>query len=515
MAFRYFVICFLLVACAQVKSLEGGPVDKKAPVPLAIVPPNQTINFSGRAIAISFDEYIKLNNPNQTITIIPNDVKIQSVLKEKTLMLYWEEDLRENTTYSIYLNKTVRDVSESNDSIMQVVFSTGSFIDSLTYSTFIVDAKDASPKNGVSVGLFEHIDSLKPIYLTQTDNMGKATFNYLKDGEYYVRAFEDLSKQGKIGKNDAIAFKDLPIRPDTNLVDSLAMRFFSPLAKPDVTTFTFNAPSTFTVGANRSLENAKITLNDELISQNQIKFIEKDSLLILKKVGDENSVVLTVTTEEWTDTVKTRIPIIRNKIQRISTVSTDFFTNKPIIFTVPDIIQGIDTSKIKISQLTDSVVIKNYTFEVVNGNELHLLIPDFLGEKVKVNFKTGSVSTTEGWTVSDFEQIITKRFDKEFGIINLSLTGYEEPIILEMIYKNKTVRKEFISENKKIQLTQLEPGEYTFKITLDKNNNGEWDTGNFLERIQPEEIHTFSTPTKVRANWEIDVELAPLKNIKE
>jgi hypothetical protein len=41
----------------------------------------------------------------------------------------------------------------------------------------------------------------------------------------------------------------------------------------------------------------------------------------------------------------------------------------------------------------------------------------------------------------------------------------------------------------------------------DKNNNGRWDTGDLKESIQPEQVYLFSTPSKVRANWEIEVEL--------
>jgi len=34
-----------------------------------------------------------------------------------------------------------------------------------------------------------------------------------------------------------------------------------------------------------------------------------------------------------------------------------------------------------------------------------------------------------------------------------------------------------------------------------------WDTGNYSEFIQPEEVIYYSTPTKIRANWEVEVTL--------
>lgn len=509
MAFRYLIICVLLVACAQVKPLEGGPRDASAPVPYSIVPANETVNFTGQAIAIRFNEYVKLNNPNQTISVIPNDVKIKSELQDKTLLLYWEEPLRDNTTYSIFLNKTVRDITESNDSIMQLVFSTGPFIDSLSYTAFVVDAKDGLPKKDMVVGLFDHPDSLKPIYFAQTDSQGKAKLNYLKEGEFYIRAFSDGLKQGKIGKNDEIGFKEVVVRPDTNFVDSLPIKMFSPLPKPDITTFRYEAPGAFIVGANRSLENAEITFNGREIPQDQIKFIEKDSLLIIARPGEENPVVLSATTEEWTDTVRTRIPQTRNKTLRMVAPKTDYFPGKPVIISTTDLIDNVDTAHITVFNLSDSSRITEYAYSV-SQNELSLFIPDFEGEKIKVTIQPEAISVTEGWSIQQFEQTYKKRADKEFGVLNVKIDGYSGPLVVEMLNKNTVVRREKITENTTLRFEQLEPNEYTFRIIVDKNGNGQWDTGNFEEKIQPEEIQLFTTPVKVRANWEIEAALIPL-----
>lgn len=512
MAFRLFIISLLLVGCAQVKSLSGGPQDTSAPKPYAIVPKNETVNFSGQAIAITFNEYIKLNNPSQTISIIPNDVTVKSELKDKTLMLYWDEPLSENTTYSIYLNKTVRDITESNDSIMQIVFSTGSYIDSLSYSTLVVDAKNNSPVKGAVVGLFDHPDSLKPIYLTQTDASGKATFNYLKEQQFYVRAFEDLGKKGQIGKTDAIGFREELIEPGVEKVDSISIRYFKPIQKPDITTFKYDAPGTFIVGANTNLENVSLELNGELISQNQIKFLEKDSLIIVTGLVTESPSVLAAIGSNWTDTVKTRIVPSRNKFQRISLLNESFVVGDPITIRTKDLIKEVDTAHIKLFNLKDSSYITNYTFNI-DLNELQFYIPEFTGEKVKLIIKQGAIIASDEWKFSDFEQTITKRLPKEFGTLNITISNYETPIVLEVITNNKVVREFQITDfNAPLKLEYLEPGEYTFKVIIDENGNGEWDTGNFNERIQPEEIQQFSKPIKIRANWEIDLELSQTSN---
>jgi uncharacterized protein (DUF2141 family) len=50
----------------------------------------------------------------------------------------------------------------------------------------------------------------------------------------------------------------------------------------------------------------------------------------------------------------------------------------------------------------------------------------------------------------------------------------------------------------------LEPSKYTLRVIYDVNGNKEWDSGNFLERRQPEEVIYFPKEIDVRGNWDVD-----------
>lgn len=60
-----------LTRCANVVSPSGGPKDTVPPIVLQASPENQSTNFSGKEIHITFDEYVTLNNPNNNIMISP------------------------------------------------------------------------------------------------------------------------------------------------------------------------------------------------------------------------------------------------------------------------------------------------------------------------------------------------------------------------------------------------------------------------------------------------------------
>jgi hypothetical protein len=43
----------------------------------------------------------------------------------------------------------------------------------------------------------------------------------------------------------------------------------------------------------------------------------------------------------------------------------------------------------------------------------------------------------------------------------------------------------------------------------DRDGNGKWTTGDLSQGVQPEMVYRFSQATKVRANWDVSVELRP------
>ena len=61
-----------------------------------------------------------------------------------------------------------------------------------------------------------------------------------------------------------------------------------------------------------------------------------------------------------------------------------------------------------------------------------------------------------------------------------------------------------VNENTSLDFMFLEPAKYTLRVIYDANRNKEWDSGNFLERLQPEEVIYFPKEIDVRGNWDVD-----------
>jgi len=78
--------------------------------------------------------------------------------------------------------------------------------------------------------------------------------------------------------------------------------------------------------------------------------------------------------------------------------------------------------------------------------------------------------------------------------------------------KDKYVFREFkCSDDTTVEFSNLDPRVYKLKLIRDGNGNGKWDTGDYLNHVQPEEIEFYQEGITVRANWDVELFIqAPL-----
>ena len=146
-----FLTAILLIRCANVVTPSGGPKDEKAPVVLEASPENNSTNFKGKTIHLTFDEFIVLNNPSNNVLISPPMNKKPTYRTSgKTLIIRFEEPLRPNTTYSINFGDAIKDLHEGNVFKGYTFnFATGESIDSLSLQGKVISASALTPQEGL------------------------------------------------------------------------------------------------------------------------------------------------------------------------------------------------------------------------------------------------------------------------------------------------------------------------------------------------------------------------------
>jgi hypothetical protein len=92
-----------------------------------------------------------------------------------------------------------------------------------------------------------------------------------------------------------------------------------------------------------------------------------------------------------------------------------------------------------------------------------------------------------------------------YGILTLNMMGVSSPVILQLLNeKEEIIRSEKIYESQQVKFEYLNATSYLLKVIIDSNDNDEWDTGNYLDGLQPEEVIYYLKKLNVRSNWEIE-----------
>ena len=209
----------LLQCCANAVAPTGGPKDELPPVVVEAVPENRSIDFGGRKIEITFDEYVTLENANQNVLISPPlATKPDIKLHNKTLAIKFKEALEPNTTYTINFGSAIKDLHEGNQLKDYVYsFSTGAWLDTLSIAGKVLYAEDKKPVEEAYVSLYsadrDNLDSLPmtvaPNYITKTDKDGLFRFSGLADKKYLVFALKDVNSNLFFDlPNEEVAFLD-------------------------------------------------------------------------------------------------------------------------------------------------------------------------------------------------------------------------------------------------------------------------------------------------------------------
>ena len=197
-------IIFLLIAvwcwsCAQQGSPSGGPRDETPPRVLECDPPNYSTRFDENKILITFDEFVVLENVNQELIVSPPmEEKPEVKLRKKTIVIQFDEALKENTTYTFHFGRAIKDLHEGNELLnYEYVFSTGDVLDSMSVRGILRVAEDLSfPEEPVAIMLYTQLaDSVPltetPLYVGRTGDSGVFSVNNLRPDEYKLFALKD------------------------------------------------------------------------------------------------------------------------------------------------------------------------------------------------------------------------------------------------------------------------------------------------------------------------------------
>jgi uncharacterized protein (DUF2141 family) len=518
----------LLFHCARQSQPGGGPTDKEPPKLGPSIPRNGEKNYKGKTIELTFDEYVKLKDPQDEIVITPPvGSKTKFLAKKNKVIITPEKPWKDSTTYSISFRGSVQDINESNTAEdLRLAFSTGSSIDSLQIFGSVTQLFKEQRPEKITVALYQSdtfdIFKHKPVYIAKTNKRGVFSIQNLKPAKYFVYAFEDKNKNFKVdSKSEKFGFLSKEISLPENK-DSVRINLIRVDTKRIKVTSIKNTNSISTIRFNKQLDKIRI---------------QPDSSNFLYTYGDNHDEVIVYKNFNQKDSLQLNISAYDSVQQELdTTVYVKYEENKKIEEKLklsewrstydPDTKLFETTSKF--NKLLRSIAYDSMYIQIDTAN-YQLIKPenvkfDTLNKtvtiKTKLNieekehmphpvllFGKGTFVSLDNDSTKSLDLKINLITTTETGSLSLEIQTTQPHFEVQLVDATGKIARS-VRDQKKITFKYLLPSEYKIQVIEDSNNNHRWDAGSYPRRVEPEKVilyknseNKFSVP--IRANWEV------------
>lgn len=503
-------------------------------------------------LTFTFNEYVVVKDQQSIFLSPPMEKSPKYKIKGKSLIISFESDLDSNKTYTLDLTNAIADNNEGNMYPgYNLAFSTGAVLDSMYITGIVQDCNTLMPVKGATVMLYkDQADSAiflrRPVAAGKTDDWGFFCLRNIQDTVYRLFAVMDANYDNKYdATTEQVAFFDSLIRPVSVVKDSIPelqkyLMTDTLVCLARNTQYELNmfkeTPSTQMITNYERIgeRTAYITFmapyakidslwikgipHEKIITQFNI---EQDSLEIWINDPAEQPDTLFLNVDYLkTDTLGKLVPFVeeiklakpkelnvrksaKKDIKKEDTTAVFSVSAEPdkveqtgfvVEFKYPVVETAFDSvtfrylnprqqeSKGKFTVTQDTLNLRRYVIrpeeKLLPGYEYFLNIP---GKKFK---------DINGLYNDSLEVSVTLPNDETLSSLTLSLSNVRNKYIVDMLNekRDQVLRSYIIESDQTLSFPYLKAGKYSIRLTEDVNRNGIVDTGNLLERKQPEKV---------------------------
>lgn len=533
---------------------SGGPKDTIPPVITKLYPLEGQINVPVQKtkIEIGFNEFVTVKDPKSLFLSPPQEKAPKFKLKNKSVIVYFEENLDSNKTYTLDLTNAIADNNEGNMFPgYTLVFSTGATIDSMMVTGIVQDCNSLQPIKGATVMLYkDHADSAvflhRPDAAVKTDDWGFFCLRNIQDTVYRMYAIiDDNNNNIYEPETEKIAFIDSAFRPSTKIVDSLPelqkydmkdtvcclarkteyelnvfkekpskqmivnkervgdrtayITFMAPYAQIDSIWIKGVPNDRLITQFNLQQDSLEIWVNDPRPQPDtlflNVRYMKTDTLGLLNSFTEEvklpkpkKSMVAKTARKDIKKEDTTAVFTVDAKPENIEQYGFVLEFKYPLIETAFDSLgfKSINPrqqeSKEKYTVRQDSLNLRKYI--IMPENKLQV------GYEYILKVPHRKFKDINGFYNDSTEVKVTLPKDDKLSTMMLNMQNVKNKYIVDLLDEKRTkvLRTYIIESDQTLNFPYLRAGKYSIRITEDLNKNGLVDTGNVLERRQPEKV---------------------------
>lgn len=598
----FFIISVVLLGCAAVGTPDGGPYDDTPPKVVGSSPKLEETNVKNKTVRIDFDEYIKLENASEKVIISPPQKEQPEIqVNGKDIQIKLIDSLQPNTTYTIDFSDGIVDNNEGNPlGDFCFSFSTGSQLDTMEVSGYVLNAADLEPIKGIQVGLYSNLaDSAFTTQqfqrVSRTDGSGHFVIRGIKPGKYRIYALNDMDQSFSYSqRSETMAWSDSIIVPSSTeafredtiwnedkitidtiltveytrfLPDDIILRAFTAtpdiqyLAKSDRNThekielqfaipvdsmpvikgLNFNEQDAYIVEHTARYDTITLWMKDTTIYYNDtlrfsLQYLATDTNGLLtdhidtlsltpkrsraRIVQDEQKRAKDEAEKFEKDLKRlerngdsigiARLMLPKTKFLPIEHTSSTMALNDVFTLSFKEPITFLSDTAVKVLKMEDSIWVK-VPFEIEQDP---LLIREYRiyaewrpEETYKILIDSASIVGLYGLHNDALEHEIRFAPLNTYSTFTVNVANSKSSYLIELLDNKGDITRCGRIEEGKVDFFFLIPGKYYVRLIDDVNMNGKWDTGEYAEKRQPENVYYINKVFDLKQDWYHETEM--------
>ena len=536
---------------------SGGPKDTIPPLITEVYPALGQINVPRHKtkLELKFNEYVTVKDPKSLFLSPPLEKSPKFKLKGKGVVVYFENDLDSNKTYTLDVTNAIADNNEGNMFPgYTLVFSTGDRIDSMMVTGIVQDCNSLQPIKGATVMLYkDHADSAvflkRPDAAVKTDEWGFFCLRNIQDTLYRMYAvIDDNSNNMYEAENERVAFIDTLIRPKTVVVDTLPEVLKYDM-KDTVNCLARNTEYELNVFKEKPTK--QMIVNKERVGERTayitfmapyaqidsiwIKGVPREKLITQFNLVQDSLEIWVNDPKEQPDTLFLNVKYMKtDTLGLLNSFTEEIKLTKPktsmfgksakkdikkedttCVFTLeakPETVEQygfvMEFKYPVVQSAFDSLIFRSVNPRQQEAKGRYTVIQDSLNlrkytimpsEKLQAGWEYflkvphRKFTDINGFYNDSTEVKVTLPTDDKLSSINLVLDGVNNKYIVDLLDEKRTkvLRSYIVDKDQTLLFPYLKAGKYAIRMTEDKNGNGLVDTGNLLEHRQPEKVRFY------------------------
>lgn len=535
---------------------SGGPKDTIPPVitELYPVPGAVGVPVEKTQLKMTFNEYVVVKDAKSLYLSPPMEKAPKYKIKGKSVIVYFEEPLDSNRTYTLDVTNALADNNEGNMYPgYTMVFSTGNTIDSMLVTGIVQDCNTLKPLKGATVMLYkDQADSAiflhRPDAAVKTDEWGFFCLRNIQDTVYRMYAIIDENNNNKYeAETEKIAFIDSLIRPVVVVNDSLPevlkydmkdtvhclarkqeyelnvfkeitskqlienkervgdrtayITFMSPYAQVDSIWIKGVPDDKLITQFNLIRDSLEIWVNDPAPQPDtlflNVKYMKTDTLGMLNsfveeiKLANPKKGVAKTSRKDIKHEDTTAVYTVTAEPETVEQYGFVFEFKYPVVET------AFDSLTFRYLNPKQQEFKESYTVVQDSLNlRKYILRPDvemLPGYEYFLKVPHRKFKDINGYYNDSTEVKVVLPNDDKLSSISLVLSNVENKYIIDLLNekRDKVLRQYIIDKNTVLDFPYLKAGKYSIRITEDLNGNNLVDTGNLLEHKMPEKVRFY------------------------